>query len=336
MKPTDLAIRLTAFLSEYLPRQRNLSPNTIRAYRDVFVLLLRYCKDSRKLPPERLTLGRLDASLVIAFLEHLESERGNSVSTRNQRLAAVHAFFRYLQVEDPERMLQCQRILAIPVRRCPRPVVNYLPKGNVGRILAQPDLRTVRGRRDAVLLSVLYDTAARVQELIDVSVRDVRLESPAQIRLTGKGRKPRVVPLLTNTVALLSEYMSEHSLLDPEQATLPLFPGRWNRRLTRSGVRYILRKYADRARATDATVPENISPHTMRHSKAMHLLQAGVPLPAIRDLLGHADVKTSDTYARHDAEAKRRALEKASGQTPTPGLPSWQANNDLMAFLRTL
>jgi len=227
MKPTDFAIRLTSFLGEYLPAQRNVSPNTIKAYRDAFTLLLRYCRDQLGLQPERVTLDQIEPSLVLAFLDYLENERTCGTRTRNHRLSVLHAFFRYLQSEEPDRMVQCQKILAIPLQRCARPTVDYLSKEELAVILAQPDLTTTWGRRDAVLLSVLYDTGARVQEVVDLSVRDVRLDSPAQIRLTGKGRKTRLVPLLTGTVALLAEYMREHRLDRPERMYAPLFCSRF-------------------------------------------------------------------------------------------------------------
>jgi len=171
MKPTDFSVHLTSFLTHYLAAQRNVSPNTIKAYRDVFTLLLRFCRDVRGIAPERLRLEQLDVSLVEAFLDYLERERKSSPQTRNHRLAALHAFFRYVQAEEPARMLQSQKILAIPLRKHARPTVNYLSKEELAEILAQPDLRTPEGRRDAVLLSVLYDAGGRVQE------------PPAQLRL---------------------------------------------------------------------------------------------------------------------------------------------------------
>lgn len=336
MKPTDFAIRLTNFLGEYLPAQRNVSQNTIRAYRDVFTLLLRYCRDQRGLSPEQLTLNLLDVPLVLAFLGHLETVRGCGVRTRNHRLAAFHAFFRYLQSEEPDRMLQCQQILAIPSKRSTRSTLDYLSKEDLTSILSQPDLTTVEGRRDVVLLSVLYDSGARVQELIDISARDVRLDSPAQIRLTGKGRKSRVVPLLDGTVHLLTEYMREHRLNWPDRADSPLFSNRQGERLSRSGVRYILSKYVEKARKEKPGIIRRITPHTMRHSKAMHLLQSGNPASVIQAILGHADIRSTDIYARANIEMKRAALEKAAEGSNSSRLPSWQENKGLMNWLRCL
>jgi integrase/recombinase XerD len=336
MKPTDLAIRLTNFLGEYLPAQRNVSQNTIRAYRDVFTLLLRYCRDQRGLSPEQLTLNLLDVPLVLAFLDHLETVRACGIRTRNHRLAALHAFFRYLQSEEPDRMVQCQQILAIPSKRCTRSTVDYLSKEDLTSILSQPDLTTVAGRRDVVLLSLLYDSGARVQELIDISARDVRLDSPAQIHLTGKGRKSRVVPLLDGTVHLLTEYMREHRLNWPDRADSPLFSNRQGERLSRSGVRYILTKYVEKARKERLAIIRRITPHTMRHTKAMHLLQSGNPASVIQAILGHADIRSTDIYARANIEMKRAALEKAAEGSTSSRLPSWLENNGLMNWLRCL
>lgn len=336
MNPNAFAIRLTTFLTEYLPAQRNLSSNTIKAYRDTFKLLLYYCRDHHGRSPERVSLDFLDASIVLSFLQYLESERGCSARTRNQRLSALHSFFRYLQTEEPDRMLQCQRILAIPSQRCTGPVLSYLSQEDLGVILAQPDLATTPGRRDAVLLSLLYDTGARVQELVDLSVRDVRLEPPAQIRLTGKGRKSRVVPLLSATVDLLCDYLNEHQLNRAERMDSPLFCNRRQQRLTRSGVRYILGKHTSQARVKQRGLTGKITPHVLRHTKAMHLLQAGNPAPVIQAILGHADIRTTDIYARANIEMKRRALEKAAPAAALVARFSWQDNRDLMDWLRSL
>jgi integrase/recombinase XerD len=336
MKLTDFSIHVTSFLNHYLGAQRNLSPNTIKAYRDVFTLLLRFCRDVQGIAPEKLRLEQVDVSLVEAFLDHLEKERKSSPRTRNHRLATLHAFFRYVQAEEPAHMLQCQQILAIPLRRHARPTVAYLSKEELAAILAQPDLRTSEGRRDAVLLSVLYDTGARVQELIDLSVGDVRLDPPAQLRLLGKGRKMRAVPLMDNTVQLLRDHLQENHLDRPEQFDKPLFRNARSQRLSRSGIRYILQKYTDSARNKRPSLNRAVSPHTLRHTKGMHLLQSGISLDMIRDFLGHVDVKTTQIYARANLEMKRNALEAISDPSPVRTIPSWQQNKDLLDWLRSL
>jgi integrase/recombinase XerD len=336
MKPTDFATHLTQFLSHYLAAQRNLSPNTIKSYRDVFKLLLRFCRDVRGMSLERLSLAQVDAPLIEAFLKYLGNERRSSVRTQNHRLAALHAFFRYVQSEVPEQIQQCQQILAIPLRRHGQPMIGYLSKDQLTILLSQPDQRTESGRRDAVLLSVLYDTGARVQELIDLCVGDVRLESPAQVRLMGKGRKMRAVPLMYATTQMLRDYLRDFKLDHPENFDRPLFQNRQGGRFSRSGIRYILQKYVKTAGISDHGLAQAISPHCLRHTKGMHLLQSGISLEIIRDFLGHVDAKTTQIYARANLEMKRKALEKISNELPAPNIPSWKKDKSLLDWLSAL
>lgn len=336
MKPTDFSIHVTNFLTSYLAAQRNLSPNTIKSYRDVFTLLLRFCRDIQGIAPEKLRLQLIDVSLVEAFLDYLETERKSSPSTRNHRLTTLHAFFRYVQAEEPTHMLQCQKILAIPLRRHAPPMVGYLSKEELAEVLAQPPPQTSEGRRDAVLLSVLYDTGARVQELIDLSAGDVRLDPPEQLRLQGKGRKMRAVPLMDNTAQLLRDHLRENHLDSADQFDKPLFQNTRHQRLSRSGIRYILQKYLVSARSKLPTLNRTVSPHTIRHTKGMHLLQSGISLDMIRDFLGHVDVKTTQIYARANLEMKRKALEKITDSSPVQTIPSWQQNKDLLDWLHSL
>lgn len=335
MKPTTLSVHINHFLSDYLASQRNLGVNTIKAYRDVFVLLLRFCRDDKGIAIERLQLEQINTPMVNDFLDYLSHERHCSIRTINQRLAVVHAFFRYLQAEEPALLLQCQRILAIPLRRFTRNEVSYLSKDHLAALLAQPDLTRANGRRHAVMLSVLYDTAARVQELIDMTAGDVRLDAPAQVRILGKGRKVRVVPLMENTAELLRQYIDEYHLSLPENYDQPLFRNRQGNALTRVGVNYILQKYLKKIQDTDPQLKQKITPHTLRHTKAMHLVQGGVSLDIIRDFLGHADIKTTELYARANLEMKRAAIEKVS-PAPTPNLPSWKENKSLLQWLQQL
>ena len=336
MTANDFPRLLTKFLGDYLPLQRNMSSNTIKSYRDTFTLLLRYCRENKNIILEQLEITQIDITLITNFLSYLETVRHCSAATRNQRLAAIHAFFRFLQMEQPEYMLHYQRILAIPSKRHERPEVGYLSGDDLATILAQPDLSTSEGRRDAVLLSVLYDTGARVQELIDLNIRDLRLETPAQIRLTGKGRKMRSVPLMSQTVRLLKQYFQERDFNILKHDREPVFCNRKGERLSRSGIRYIMKKYVDQAKAVCPILREDISPHMLRHSKAMHLLQAGNPLVVISKILGHTDVKTTEIYARADMEMKRRALSTIADASPTPDIQSWQKNPDLLEWLHNL
>ena len=198
---TDFAVFLRRFLTAHLAGLRGCSPNTIASYRDTFKLLIAWFRDERSIPPGKLTLDRIDAAAITGFLNWLEAQRHNSTSTRNQRLAAISSFCTWMQTEDPARMARCQDILAIPAKKQARPALSHLTVEQARLLLAQPDRSTRRGRRDATLLATLYDTAARVQELADLAVRDIRLERPAMAALTGKGRKTRHVPLAGNTIS---------------------------------------------------------------------------------------------------------------------------------------
>lgn len=337
MKPTDFSIHLSAYLSQYLPNQRNLSPNTIKSYRDAFVLFLRFLRDHKEMGVQSVRLDDMTVELVREFLVHLESERHVSVTTRNQRLAAIHSFFRWLQTETPQRLLQCQKILSIPIKRRRLRRIEYLHTGQLQLILDQPNLHARDGRRDAVLLSLLYDAGARVQELCDLRVRDVRIQSPALLRLLGKGNKERAVPLMESTAKLLEKYMEEWGMQNaPHRLGDPLFCNRKRKALTRSGVSYILAKHVRQAREAGADLPVKITPHVLRHTKAMHMLQSGIPLVIIRDFLGHVDVNTTEAYARADLDMKRKALEKMPCFTPAAGLPPWKKDADLLEWLRSL
>jgi site-specific recombinase XerD len=339
MKATEFAARLADFFTSYLPGTRNVSANTIRAYRDSFSLLLRFLRDAKRIPVEKIDLDALQAPMLIEWLDHLDTARHCSPRSRNQRMAAIRSFLRYLAPTDPVRVLQLQRVLAIPPCRYICPPVRYLDPALVAALLAEPDVSTSRGRRDAVLLSLLYDTAARSQEIIDLRARDLRLEPPAQVALTGKGRKMRTVPLMPETVALLREYLHSTGLDRAEAASAPLFTGRYSAPLTRSGLRSILARHADAVSKTHPALRRNLGPHSLRHAKAMHMLQAGVSLVHIRDILGHSDVKTTEVYARADLEMKREALRKAAtapNAVVPPTLPTWRDDKSLLDWLASL
>jgi len=332
---TDFAVSLRRFLTAYLAGLRGCSSNTVASYRDTFKLLIIFFRDERSVPPEKLTLECVDAGAIAAFLDWLETARHNGVSTRNQRLAAVSSFYRWMQTEDPTRMACCQNILAIPSKRQAQLGVNHLNVEQTRRLLAQPDRSTTRGRRDATLLATLYDTGARVQELADLTVRDVRLEAPALVTLTGKGRKTRHVPITDNTAALLGAYRAEHRLDLLGHEDDPLFFNQHHVKLSRGGIAWIIRNH--QARAGDPTLTTvQITPHTLRHSKAMHIYDAGVPLTYVRDILGHVELSTTQIYARASTEAKRRALEAAHVDVVADDLPEWNQDAGLLNWLTQL
>lgn len=334
MKTTDLAKQLTSFLTVELTAVRNVSPNTILSYRDTFRQLLIYMDEQRGIKPEHLKIADLTKDEITAFLDGIES-KGNSISTRNQRLAAIHALFRYIQTQEPGLIFRCQQILSIPFKKQQKEPVKYLTEEETASLLAAPGQDSKKERRDMALLCLLYDSAARVQELADLKVKNIRLSPPPQATLTGKGRKTRTVPLMDKTVGIVKAYMEENGLSQPGKEEQPLFSNAKGEKLTRQGIAYILKKYTDECHLAE------ISPHRLRHTKAMHLTEADVNPFFIRDFLGHADIKTTGVYAKSSLKMKKAALEKInnSNQDPLPVQNSdknWTADKDLMEWLKGL
>ncbi len=335
-RPTTLARALRSFFAEYLPRVRGLSPHTVRSYRDAFVLLLRFLAARRGRPVVALDLPDLGPDDLLAFLEHLETDRHNGATTRNARLAAVHAFARYAAAGHPEHLELCQRLLAVPFKRARQRVVAYLEADELRALLDAPDRTTPDGRRDHALLLALFNTGARVQELLDLRPCDLQLVRPLQVRLRGKGRKERLCPLWPQTADTLRAVLAERGI-DPA-ATQPLFRNHRGEPLTRFGVRYLLRKHADRARAAAPTLTaKRVHPHALRHTTAVHLLQAGVDLVTISHWLGHASVETTNRYAAVDLETKRAALAKARPVGDIdPALAAWRQDATVLDWLEAL
>lgn len=336
MKQTDLAVYLSKFLKVRLPTQQGVKKNTILAYRDSFSLLLEYCRDVEHIAPEKLAVTDLSRECIFRFLDWLQNERHCKVSTRNHRLAAIKSFFGFLAVEAPEYIEQCQSIKSIPLKKTDKAPLMYLTLEQVKALLEQPDRTTPQGRRDAVLLSLLYDTGARVQELIDLTFGDISDGDIVTVILTGKGGKSRIVPLMEPTGELLKYYFKvtgKNPTLNPREL---LFPNKQGRKYTRVGITDIIQRNVERARANGINMPEKVTPHWLRHSKAMHLLQAGVNLIYIRDLLGHVNVTTTEVYARADEKMKREALLKAYENPTDKELPSWKKDDNLLEWLKSL
>jgi len=332
IKQTDFGVCVTEYFTKYLAGARNLSGNTIKSYRDTFCLLLQFLYEEMKLKPEKVKLSSITDETVTRFLGWLESNRGNSASTRNLRLAAIHAFYRYVLMQHPEMLLQSQRILAIPLKKKEHKSVNYLSENVLKDLLARPNQADKYGIRDTALLCLLYDSGARVQEIIDLSLLDIRLETLATVRLLGKGRKVRIVPIMAPTAKVLQKYLVMWNLDPKAKPDAPLFVNHQGNRLTRPGVTYILKKYMSEIGSAENL----ITPHIIRHSKAMHLLRADVDLNYIRDFLGHVNTSTTEVYAKADAEMKRKALEKANFDVPLENQTTWQKNENLMSWLQSL
>lgn len=335
MKPTDFSRYLTDFFMKYLPHEKGASANTIAAYRDTFVLFITFM-ESENIKVGKLMLEMINKETVVKFLDWIQSERNCSSSTRNARLAAIHSFFRYVQYQNPENLYGHQKILSIKAKKTEKLPMKYLTIDGITLLLQQPDVTAGRGRRDLALLSLMYDTGIRVQELIDLTPSTMRLDKPSTIRVTGKGNKTRIIPMLEQQVRLLKNYMEEHNLLEPHANIYPLFCNGRQEKLTRAGVDYILLKYAGMARKKNSKlIPEKISCHSLRHSKAMHLLQAGVNLVYIRDILGHVSVQTTEIYAKADSRQKREAIEKAYTDVKPKENPKWLVNDNLLDWLKS-
>lgn len=336
MKPTDFSKSVADFLSRYLPGERGASKNTIASYKDTFILFLTFLKEIENIPAEKLTLSQITKEAVIKFLDWLEEERHCCTATRNVRLATLHSFFRYLQYQNPQNLMEWQRILSIPVKKTEKSTINYLSVEGIRLILESPNQSTKSGRRDLALLSLIYDSGARVQEIIDLTPSMVRLDPPCTVKLIGKGNKARIVPLLEQQVRFLKIYMTEQKLIQPHANMYPLFSNSRKEKLTRPGVNYILTKHAKQAREKEPSlIPEKLSCHCLRHSLAMHLLQSGVNLIYIRDILGHTSVQVTEIYAKTDSRQKREAIEKAYIDVTPEDTPSWLTNDDLLDWLKS-
>lgn len=330
MKKTDFTKALTSYFSTYLPETCGVSPNTCNSYRDAFKLLLLYFQEEKGVPANSIELRMLNRNLASDFLDWLEVQRKVSVTTRNQRLAAMKAFAHYVQYRNPEYLENCTDIIAMRPKKHEKPVIPFLTEEELKALLAQPDPSTRHGLRDLTLLSLLYDSGARVQEITDLKLKDIRLTNPAMVTLTGKGRKARQVPLMKETCKLLDAYIRNFNL-NSEPLTSPLFFNQKGQALSRYGITYILKKYVPQAELDSDT--RKISPHVLRHTKAMHLLRAGVNMIYIRDFLGHVDISTTEVYARIDAEMKRKVFEeKVPNFTPNTTMP-WEEDKDLLQWL---
>jgi site-specific recombinase XerD len=288
---------------------------------------------------EKIRLEHLTRERIFGFLNWLQENGKNGNSTRNQRLAAIHAFCKYMQYEDVMHLEQWQSILSIKIKKAEKHSVYYLIVDAVKLLLNQIPRSTKTGRRDLAMIALLYDSCARVQELIDLTPSSIHLDKPYYITLFGKGRKRRLVPLLEQQIILLKGYMAENGLDKLAYNQRPLFQNSRGEKLTNAGITYILKQYVNNARiANPEIIPDKISPHCSRHSKAMHLLQAGVNLVYIRDILGHVSIQTTEIYARTDSKQKREALETAYIDViPTSNeMRSWEKSSELKDWLKSL
>lgn len=310
MKQSAFSKGLTLFLKDYLPEQRNVSPNTISSYSVALKQLLEFAKFQRGIDPTKFDFQHMTENFILEYLNWIEVNRGCSISTRNQRLAAIHSFVKFSDHEHPEYLHEYVKILNIPYKKTAERKIQYLSTDDMALILNQPNAATSQGRQHRAILCLLYDSAGRAQEIVDLKVRNF-FPIQGKVLLVGKGRKSREIPLTSNTVEILRAHLQEWNLLDINKRDTPLFVNHQHNRLTRAGIAYILTKYTSQARKYSSTIPERITPHVLRHTKAMHLLQSGVPLHIIQDILGHSDIMTTEKYAHADLAMNQKALEAA-------------------------
>jgi len=337
MTKPNLATLIRSFFEQHLVSARGLSGHTVLAYRDAWKLFLRFaCKHHRK-TCTALTLEDITAETVRRFLEHLERERKNGVHTRNNRLAAIHAFFQYLATIDPRHLEQCESILAVPFKRRAARVPEYLEQDEVRKIFGEIRVSALLGQRDDALLRLLYNTGMRAQEVVSLNVNHVRFTRPYYVRIHGKGQKERTCPLWPETSQSVKRYLERRSVrLDD---TGPLFVNGEDSRLTRFGVRYIVaHRVAEAAKVCPSLLTRKVTPHTWRHTTAMHLLQSNVDLSMIRSWLGHASIETTNSYVEIDLEMKRKTLQSTEKLLPVRSKrgPSWERDQDVISWLSKL
>lgn len=335
-----LGTLIVSFFRNYLANQKGYSANTIASYSDSIRLLLSYSCQRHGVSFDKMNLESITEELILDFLDHLEQERENAPTTRNQRLGAIKTFFRFLALQEPTATAVCERVCAISVKKTEHKVIGTLDDNETKAILnaAQSNAETLTGARDQALLLMLYNTGARVQELVDANAADVRLEAPGQVCLTGKGKKQRVVPLYEETTKAIRHYFALRKAAGIELDAL--FVNARGKRITRFGIGHIVSLYAGLAGKSCPSIEKvNVTPHTFRHTIALHLIQSGVDISVVKEWLGHADIKTTSLYFDINIEMKRKALEACpppvASLTPEAQTPRWH-NPAVLAFLESL
>jgi site-specific recombinase XerD len=322
---------LQNFFVEYLCNQKRVSPQTIASYRDTFRLLLEFIRDKHRIEPAAVSIKDLDVEVILSFLDHLEQSRHNSIRSRNLRLAAIRSFFRLVALRNPVQVSQAARVLAIPVKRTDRQLVKALTRAEMEAILAAPDLREWSGRRDHAMLLTLYNSGARVSEVMTLEQSQFCFGVQNFLNLHGKGRKERVVPLWAKTARALQAWFRE---LSGRQTSLAFVSAR-GRKLTRNGVDYILQQAVEQAvNECPSLSGKKITPHVLRHTTATHLLQSGVDISVIALWLGHESIETTHIYLEADLATKERALNKLAPAGAE--VPRFKAKDEVLAFLATL
>jgi len=336
-KDTSIGVPIRRFFEHHLMTQRGLSEHTVLAYRDTLKLFLQFIATRRRKSCTVLAIEDASADLVTEFVEHLERVRKNSVRTRNVRLAAIHSFFRYLATTEPWYLPQCQAVLGVPFKRETHRVPEYLERDEVLSIFEHIDGCTPLGLRDDAILRLLYNTGMRASELVALNINHLRFTRPCHVRIHGKGHKERTCPIWQETVKAVKHYVGARSL--PLTATDPLFVNSKGERLTRFGLRHIVGQRAAAAGKVCSTLQtRRVTPHTFRHTTAMHLLQSGTDFNMIRSWLGHSSIETTHGYAEIDLEMKRKTLQSCEKFLPKASKhgPSWKREANILEWLSAL
>lgn len=331
MDTHPIADYIGPYFNTYLAGARNIAANTVLAYRDTQKIFFCYAADDLSVAVDNLNVEDLDEKVVLTFLDHLETDRGNCIKTRNLRLAGIRSFYGFLARQIPELIDHCRRVRSIPNKQTDHKNAVYLDNAEIDTVLNSVDLETRTGPRDQALLNFLYNTGARVSEAVDVRIADLRLDELGQVTLMGKGNKQRTCALLPDTVGYTNDYLQVRNPRDP--GCEALFLNAQGEPITRSGIAYIVRKYADLAGQRCPSIQsKTVSPHTLRHSIAMTLLRAGQDLNMVQLFLGHADINTTHLYCELDIDMKRKILEKSSPQSKTKKSQRWK-NPNVLALL---
>lgn len=330
---TDFAQMVTEYLTDYLPLQRKYSRNTVCSYKDALKLFLRFLIEAKQINWSAFKMKDFNRKLVIEFLEWLRTN-GSSTVTTNQRLAALKSFADYAGIENIEYLSNMQNVMTIKQAKTVVKEIKYLTVEQISKLVNLPDINKDVGLRHRVVLTLLYDSGCRVQELCDIKIRDINLGNNPTVRLHGKGGKYRTIVISKNTGKLISEYISRQRRYTPEDG--PLIINRSREKISRDGVSYIVEKYVSQIRKDDPSFPDHIHPHVFRHSKAMHMLAAGINIVYIRDFLGHEDISTTMVYAKADNRLKIEAINKLAPRVAEDTVfADWSQNQDLLDFLNS-
>lgn len=331
MTATDFAVLITKFLTEYLPLHRNCSKNTINSYKDYYKLFILFLRDVKSMNINKFKMHQINRELILEFIEWLKN-RGNTPVTINQRLAGIKSFINFAQYESIENLAYLQPVLSVKPLKTTIRQVDYLTEEQMNKLINLPPTDTLAGLRHRIIMCLLYDTGARVQELCDLKIEDINLGNNPTVKLHGKGSKIRIVPISKNMNQILEVYISKF-FTDVKLKNEYLIKNKNNQQMSRDGIEYIVQKYATILKNNDLSLPSKVHPHMFRHSKAMHMLAVDIPIVYIRDFLGHEDISTTMIYARADSRKKNEAINNLAPKLIEENYIDWSKDQDLLDFL---